>query len=89
MSRVAPRAWNRPLSSCVPRLRDTSIGREPMLDFTSGYVRRAIGVLPLQGTKAPWRVHHNYLLDMLSHRFGPVEDGVLEFGNRGTKEDPT
>jgi len=26
---------------------------------------------------------------MLSHRFGPVEDGVLEFGNRGTKEDPT
>jgi len=76
-------------SSCVPRLRDTSIGREPMLDFTSGYVRRAIGVLPLQGTKAPWRVHHNYLLDMLSHRFGPVEDGVLEFGNRGTKEDPT
>jgi cation diffusion facilitator CzcD-associated flavoprotein CzcO len=64
---------------CTPRQGDTTIAREPMLNFTSGYVRRAEGILPHQGSKAPWRVHQNYLLDMLVMRFGRVEDGVLEF----------
>ena len=64
---------------CTPRRADTDMGLEPMLNFTSGYVRRAEGVLPHQGSRAPWRVHQNYLLDMLVMRFGRVEDGVLEF----------
>jgi len=64
---------------CMPRVGGSDIGREPMLNFTSGYVRRAEGVLPHQGSRAPWRVHQNYLLDMLIMRFGRVEDGVLEF----------
>lgn len=68
---------------CMPRQGKTAIARQPMLNFTSGYVRRAEGVLPHQGSKAPWRVHQNYLLDMLVMRFGRVEDGVLEFGGRG------
>jgi cation diffusion facilitator CzcD-associated flavoprotein CzcO len=65
--------------SCTPRLRDPKIGREPLLNFTSGYVRRAEAVLPRQGSKAPWRVYQNYLLDMLALRYGAIEDGVLEF----------
>jgi monooxygenase len=69
---------------CTPRQGKTAIARHPMLNFTSGYVRRAEGVLPHQGSKAPWRVHQNYLLDMLVMRFGRVEDGVLEFGVRPT-----
>ena len=64
---------------CMPRVSGSDIGRDPMLNFTSGYVRRAEGVLPHQGSRAPWRVHQNYLLDMLVMRFGRVEDGVLEF----------
>jgi cation diffusion facilitator CzcD-associated flavoprotein CzcO len=66
-------------TSCTPRQRDSTVTQQPMLNFTSGYVRRAVGVLPHQGSKAPWRVHQNYLLDMLVMRFGRVEDGVLEF----------
>ena len=69
--------------SCTPRLRDASVTREPLLNFTSGYVRRAEGVLPRQGSKAPWRVHQNYLLDMLSQRLGPIEDGALDFARGG------
>ncbi len=65
--------------SCTPRRRDPAIADEPLLNFTSGYVRRAEGVLPRQGTKTPWKVHQNYLLDMLTLRFGRIEDGVLEF----------
>jgi cation diffusion facilitator CzcD-associated flavoprotein CzcO len=70
-------------TSCTPRLRDSAVTKEPMLSFTSGYVRRAVGVLPHQGSKAPWRVHQNYLLDMLVMRFGRIEDGVLEFEGKG------
>jgi cation diffusion facilitator CzcD-associated flavoprotein CzcO len=75
----------RDLSYCVPRQGDPNIGREPMLNFTSGYVRRAEGVLPHQGARAPWRVHQNYLLDMLVMRFGRVDDGVLEFAKGSRK----
>jgi len=71
-------------AACTPRLGNAAIARQPMLNFSSGYVRRAEGVLPHQGSKAPWRVHQNYLLDMLVMRFGRIEDGVLEFGGRPT-----
>ena len=65
--------------SCTPRLGVDAGGNEPLLNFTSGYVRRADAVLPRQGLKAPWRVYQNYLLDMMTLRFGALEDGVLEF----------
>jgi cation diffusion facilitator CzcD-associated flavoprotein CzcO len=66
-------------ASCTPRLGVEAGGTEPLLNFTSGYVRRADAFLPRQGLKAPWRVHQNYLLDMMMLRFGALEDGVLEF----------
>ncbi|HEX4737276.1 MAG TPA: NAD(P)/FAD-dependent oxidoreductase [Allosphingosinicella sp.] len=70
-------------TSCAPRLPDPPPGREPMLDFTSGYVRRAAGLLPAQGEKAPWRVHQNYLRDLVALRFETVTDGVMEFRDAG------
>jgi hypothetical protein len=36
--------------------------------------------LPKQGVKKPWRLHQNYLLDLLALRFGRLEDGTLGFG---------
>jgi len=64
-------------AACVPR-RPAGGGR-PLLDFTSGYVRRAAGSLPRQGAGRPWRVRQNYPLDFLETTFGRVDDGVLEF----------
>jgi monooxygenase len=49
----------------------------PYLDLTSGYVRRGEVAFPRQGTKAPWRVRHNYLLDALIFRLGPVDDQMV------------
>src|ERR1700688_2231428 len=40
---------------CVPRLSDPSVVSEPLLAFSSGYVHRASGTLPHQGSKTPWR----------------------------------
>ncbi|MCX7791974.1 MAG: FAD-containing monooxygenase EthA, partial [Chloroflexaceae bacterium] len=56
-----------------------NLGTVPALDFTSGYVLRALDSLPRQGVKKPWKLYQNYLLDLLSLRFGPVNDGVMEF----------
>lgn len=70
----------------VPRLRDGDVEPRPLLDLDAGYVRRALGHLPRQGSKLPWRVHQNYLLDLLMLRYGPVDDDAMELG--GADEQP-
>jgi monooxygenase len=69
----------RGFSVCVPNLPDESVNPEPLLDFSSGYVRRADGVLPKQGQRAPWRVPQNYLKDLAAFTFGSVNDGTMSF----------
>ena len=64
---------------CVPELKDGDVKPEPFLDFSSGYVQRGLHLMPLQGSKAPWRVHQNYALDLMALRFGRVDDGVMAF----------
>jgi monooxygenase len=64
---------------CTPRRRDPSITEEPLLTFTSGYVQRALDTLPHQGSRRPWKLYQNYALDLLSLRFGRLEDGTMEF----------
>jgi cation diffusion facilitator CzcD-associated flavoprotein CzcO len=60
---------------------DPTIGQQPWLDFSSGYVQRGIGKFPKQGTKAPWKLHQNYALDLMNLRYAKIEDGVLQFSN--------
>ncbi|MCD2519120.1 NAD(P)/FAD-dependent oxidoreductase [Massilia sp. G4R7] len=57
--------------------RDPGVPETPFLDFDSGYVERARHLLPQQGAVKPWRVYQNYLRDLLTIRFGRIEDGVL------------
>ena len=63
---------------CTPR-RDPTVKTEPFLDFTSGYVQRALAVLPKQGDRKPWRLDQSYLKDLLALRYGRVDDGVMAF----------
>ncbi len=53
---------------------------EPMLDFSSGYVQRALHYLPKQGSRAPWKLRQNYVLDLITLRHKSVDDGSLVFG---------
>jgi cation diffusion facilitator CzcD-associated flavoprotein CzcO len=64
---------------CQPR-RDAGAGVAPVIDFSSGYIVRAADLLPKQGTRTPWRLHQNYMLDVAAMRFGKIEDGTMEFG---------
>ena len=63
----------------VPRKSDPNLAEEPWLDFSSGYVQRALDQLPRQGTKRPWKLYQNYALDLMTLRFGAVDDGSMEF----------
>jgi cation diffusion facilitator CzcD-associated flavoprotein CzcO len=63
---------------CVPR-EDPSMPELPFIDFSSGYVLRAIDQFPRQGSEPPWRLHQNYALDIMSLRFSELEDGTMEF----------
>ncbi|WP_084580683.1 flavin-containing monooxygenase [Sphingomonas azotifigens] len=53
---------------------------QPFLDFTSGYVRRALSLLPRQGHRKPWRVHQSYTRDLMALSFGGIDD-EMEFSN--------
>jgi monooxygenase len=64
---------------CTPRNRDPSVVEEPLIDFSSGYVVRAIDQFPRQGSKAPWRLYQNYARDLVLLRFGALEDDAVEF----------
>jgi monooxygenase len=64
---------------CTPHNRDPSVTDEPLIDFSSGYVARAIDRFPRQGSKAPWRLHQNYARDLVLLRFGAIEDDAMEF----------
>ena len=65
-------------STCTPRRRG-GVEPEPLLDFSSGYVQRALHLFPRGGNKAPWKLYQNYALDTLALRRGSVEDGTMEF----------
>jgi monooxygenase len=66
---------------CTPRNRDPSIAALPLMDFSSGYILRSIQRFPKQGSKTPWRLYQNYALDILSLKFGAIEDGTIEFAS--------
>ena len=58
---------------------DGSITEEPMLDFTSGYVQRALEDLPKQGSRKPWRLNQNYPKDIINLRYKAIDDGSIRF----------
>ena len=64
---------------CMPHNSDPSIEPMPSLSFTSGYVQRSVAKLPKQGSKRPWRLYQNYALDIVSLRFGKIDDGVMQY----------
>ena len=56
---------------------NAAVGEEPFLDFTSGYVTRAMDKFPKQGGRKPWKVHQNYALDLMALKFGSVDNEMV------------
>ncbi|MBX3188907.1 MAG: NAD(P)/FAD-dependent oxidoreductase [Labilithrix sp.] len=64
---------------CTPQKGGRDFVEEPLFDFSSGYVQRAVADLPKQGDKAPWRLYQNYFLDRMALQYGALDDGVMRF----------
>ena len=69
------------LRQCTPTLKDTSMPLEGWSDFSSGYVQRAAHLFPKRGTVAPWKLKQNYIHDLMTLRWGKVDDGAMVFSN--------
>jgi cation diffusion facilitator CzcD-associated flavoprotein CzcO len=65
-----------------PHLGDSHMPQQPTFNLQSGYVLRGQHVLPKSGTRRPWVVSHNFVRDVLEHRFTPVERSMV-FGRAG------
>jgi monooxygenase len=64
---------------CMPQAREPQADDEPFIDLASGYVLRSIDQFPKQGARAPWRLHQNYMLDIVNLKRGELEDGAMIF----------
>jgi hypothetical protein len=69
----------------VPRADPAEVERRPLLGLTSGYIARAADEMPMQGSKTPWYLRQNYILDLLTTKFGKVENPALVFSRRGDR----
>jgi len=64
--------------------RDPTVGEQAFIDFNSGYVLRALSQFPKQGDRFPWRIHQNYLRDLIITRYSRIADGTLKFFGAAT-----
>jgi cation diffusion facilitator CzcD-associated flavoprotein CzcO len=71
-----------------PQVAPGGMASQPLLNFTSGYVVRALDRFPKQGPKFPWVMRQNYILDLLGMKWRPIRDGTLAFSKAETATAP-
>jgi cation diffusion facilitator CzcD-associated flavoprotein CzcO len=69
--------------SVTPRSPAHISGSKPIMELSSGYVRRAEGLFPRQGSEEPWYRQQSYPRDRRSVLRYPIEDSALEFARAG------
>ena len=70
----------RGLRQATPRISGEALQPEPFLDFSSGYVTRAMEKFPKQGDRKPWKLYQNYAKDLVTLKYGSV-DTEMDFSN--------
>jgi cation diffusion facilitator CzcD-associated flavoprotein CzcO len=68
---------SRGYTHAYPHLGDTPMKEKPAFDLQAGYVQRSPNALPRSGTRRPWKVRHNYVLDLIDHRFDRIEESMV------------
>jgi hypothetical protein len=76
---------SRGYTHAYPHLGDQPMTEQPAWNVGAGYVKRASHERPKTGTKRPWSEGHNYLADVVDHRFKRIGDATV-FGRAA---DPT
>lgn len=66
----------------TPRAQDANIRRQPFINnMSSGYIQRVINQIPQQGDVNPWRVYHNYFIDMGLFKMADLDHPTLEYSH--------
>jgi monooxygenase len=73
---------------CVPVNDDPGVTRQPLLDFSAGYVLRSIDQFPRAGSRSPWRLGMSYAHDLVALRYGRIDDGAMRFSRRAAAPRP-
>jgi cation diffusion facilitator CzcD-associated flavoprotein CzcO len=60
-----------------PHLGGVPMQEKPTFDLQAGYIQRAPHALPKSGIHRPWNVRHNYVLDLIDHRFDRIEESMV------------
>lgn len=58
---------------------DHGLEEDNVYQFSSGYIQRALPLMPKSAAALPWRLNQDYLEDLRDYRRRPVDDGVLRF----------
>ena len=67
-----------------------SLVEDNIFDFSSGYIQRALHIMPKNAVALPWRLSQNYVQDRIDRKTGAIDDGVLKFGKvAATREQPS
>jgi cation diffusion facilitator CzcD-associated flavoprotein CzcO len=89
--RILNHMTNTGMRQCTPRLQEHQqdmVGGDWIQGFSSGYIQRKLHLLPKQGTEAPWLNTQNYGRDRKTIGKDPLQDGYLQFTNRGPSVSP-
>ena len=68
---------SRGYTSAYPHRDTGTMPASPLFDLTSGYVTRRAHELPKSGSKGPWKVGQNYLVDAIGQRLRGVDDAMV------------
>jgi hypothetical protein len=60
---------------CTPQA-TSDLRRRPFTTLTSGYIRRALPILPSQGDRHPWVLRQNYVTDFAATTFCRIDEGL-------------
>lgn len=68
-----------------PMLEDPDMQPRELIEMTSGYIARVRDQLPKNGSKMPWKLYQNYILDRVMLKRARLDDGALRFSRRNAE----
>jgi len=54
-----------------------TLGDDNVYDFSSGYLQRAMHLMPRSAPTLPWRLNQDYLEDRAFFKSAPIDDGIM------------
>ncbi len=61
---------------------DADLAERPLWELTSGYVQRSVAAFPKQGSRDPWRMRQNYLVDAATLLRTDLDRTLVPVGGR-------